>query len=201
MPRGLALVFSPALSLVNVYADPDEEFVDAHFSLPASAKTIRVVGLHAKSVVDMQKAEDKGGSRALLRHAINARPIPADHTVILGDWNSDCEAREITSWHCFYALYPRARPLQGNSRKDRRGTAHMPYYVVKPETNGPLGTYTFEDSGVWSTTTIDFIAVDAGTREVMRSAILTLVAMSPVASPEGVPNLSDHLPVEGTLTL
>ena len=99
MPRGMALAFSPTLSLIDAYADPDEEFVDASFSLPASTKTVRVVGLHAKSILDMKLPEDRGGSRALLRHAINvnARDSHVDHTVILGDWNSDCEDREITS--------------------------------------------------------------------------------------------------------
>ncbi|MFO0628900.1 MAG: hypothetical protein U0325_25215 [Polyangiales bacterium] len=200
MPSGMALVFSPLLTLVSVYADRHLKFVDARFSLSAPTKTFRVIGLHAKSAVDMQKAEDKGGSRALLRHAINARPIPADHTVILGDWNSDCEAREITSWHCFYALHPRARPLLGDSRQNRCGCAHPPFFVVMPSNNSSLGTYAFGDSGESSSPTIDFIAVDEGTRQLMRAEILTKVAASSVASPDGAPNVSDHLPVEGTLT-
>ena len=152
--------------------------------------------------MDRKLPEDRGGSRALLRHAINvnARDSHVDHTVILGDWNSDCEDREITSWHCFYALHPRARPLQGDSRQDRRGTAHMPYYVVMPSKNSSLGTYAFGDTGASDSPRIDFIAVDEGTRQLMRSEVLTEVAASPVASLDGAPSLSDHLPVEGTLT-
>lgn len=152
----------------------------------------------------MQKAEDQGGSRALLRHAINARPqtITADHTVILGDWNSEYDAREITSWHCFYALHPRATPLSAGTLQYRRGYPHPPFYVVMPGNGGWLGTFAFKDSGASSRKTIDFIAVDGHTREVMQSEILTSVASKPVASDDGtpMPEVSQHLPVEGTLT-
>jgi endonuclease/exonuclease/phosphatase family metal-dependent hydrolase len=201
MPRGMAIAFDPRLTLTMAYADPDEEFLDVVFELPASKKTIRVVGLHAKAVVDMPEDEDRGGSRALLRHAINERRLVVDHFVLLGDWNSELTSREISSWHCFYALNRNTKKLMKPKQGDRRGREHPPYYVVHPGGNDSLGTFAFCDSGEDSRKTIDFIAADEGSYQRIRSAILTSVASASVATPEGEPSVSDHLPVEGILVL
>jgi hypothetical protein len=66
-------------------ADEDNEFIAAVFERSADRKTIAVVGVHAKSMLGMQRAEDRGGSRALLRHAIaEERPALSDHLPVEG---------------------------------------------------------------------------------------------------------------------
>jgi endonuclease/exonuclease/phosphatase family metal-dependent hydrolase len=195
----LALVHHSNLTVVDVHADEDDEFVAAVFRLPSSNKQIRVVGLHAQSKADMQKAEDQGGSRALLRQAINAilqRGPTCDHTVILGDFNSPIASQEMQSWNCFYVLSEN-RPRRGPSYAHRRGLRHAPLYAVSPQ-NRLTGTYSLDDSAGTANPTIDFIAVDEGTLHGASSRILTEVATKTVWDfDEERPSLSDHLPVEG----
>lgn len=200
-PRAMALAFHPDLKLLSAQADPDGEFIAAIFQPPSSKKTLGVIGLHAASKVNMQHKEDQAGSRALLRHAINELKWTTDHTVILGDWNSHIEAREITSWHCFYALSPKQRALLQPGLAQRRGVDHKPYYLVVPQNHAVQGTYDFTDTGGAGPVTLDFIAVDEATRGMATSSILTALAATPVASNTGAPSLSDHLPVEGTIQL
>ncbi len=204
-PTGLAfagypaIVHHPGLRLLNAVSDEDGEFVAACFELHSPKKTITVVGLHAKSQGDMKDAEDRGGSRALLRHAINEIPWRCDHTVVLGDWNCLLSAKETQSWHCFYALREGFSPLDKPSLAERRGFGHPPLYVVEPR-NVAMGTFRFKDSGTDHAKTIDFIAVDRGSYSSSRSEILTTVATEPVwDSVLAVPSVSDHLPVEGHL--
>jgi endonuclease/exonuclease/phosphatase family metal-dependent hydrolase len=205
-PSGLALASYPALvhhpdlKQIHAVADEDGEFVAACFEMHAPKKTLAVVGLHAKSQVNMKEAEDRGGSRALLRHAINEISLHCDHTIVLGDWNCHWSARETQSWHCFYALHEGFSPLSGPSFTQRRGFDHPPLYVVEPR-NVSMGTFQFNDSGTNHAKTIDFIAVDKDSRfNNARSEILTTVAATSVWDPGlAAPSVSDHLPVEGHL--
>jgi endonuclease/exonuclease/phosphatase family metal-dependent hydrolase len=147
----------------------------------------------------MTDTADRGGCRALLRHAINGLRWKADHMVILGDFNSRSADPEVGSWHCFYALGSQEYPLD---HADRRGEAHPPLYVVPPSNPVGMGTYFYEDSGRRGFQTIDFIAVDAGTKASAKSTILTAVAAKSVAdTATNRPNLSDHLPVDGSVEI
>lgn len=194
-----AIAYDPRLGLVDALCDEDGEFIAARFEVRSPKKTIAVVGLHAKSQVDMKEAEDRGGSRALLRHAINEIPWRCDHTVVLGDWNGLLSAREMQSWHCFYALREGFLPFDGSSLVQRRGFDHPPLYIVEPR-NVAMGTFRFRDSGTNHAKTIDFIAVDKGSYNGSRSEILTTVAAEPIwDSVLAAPTASDHLPVEGHL--
>jgi endonuclease/exonuclease/phosphatase family metal-dependent hydrolase len=204
-PAGLALArypvsaHDPLLRLLDAVCDEDGEFVAACFEMHSPKKTIAVIGLHAKSQVDMKVAEDRGGSRALLRHAINEIPWRRDHTIVLGDWNCLLSAHEIQSWHCFYALREGFSPLDEPSLAQRRGFDHPPLYVVEPR-NVAMGTFRFRDSGTDHAKTIDFIAVDKGSHSRARPEILTTVASEPIWDPVlAAPTASDHLPVEGHL--
>lgn len=204
-PTGLAFAQYPAiahhprLQLLDAVADEDGEFVAARFEMDSPRKTLTVVGLHAKSLVNMKEAEDRGGSRALLRHAINEIPWRGDHTIVLGDWNCHWSAQEIQSWHCLYALRDGFAPLDEPSLVQRRGFDHPPLYVVEPR-NVAQGTFRFRDSGTNHAKTIDFIAVDKGSHRGTRSAILTTVAAESIWNRVlAAPSVSDHLPVEGVL--
>ncbi|WP_437718154.1 hypothetical protein WMF45_18125 [Sorangium sp. So ce448] len=204
-PTGLAFAKFPAIAhhphlvLLDAVADEDGEFVAARFEVHAPKKTISVIGLHAKSQSDMKVAEDRGGSRALLRHAINEIPWRCDHTIVLGDWNCEWSAPEMQSWHCFYALREGFSPFDEPSFAQRRGFEHPPLYVVQPR-NVAMGTYRFRDSGIVQAKTIDFIAVDKGSYSGTRSQILTTVATTPVWNAAlAAPSVSDHMPVEGHL--
>lgn len=200
--RGLALVHHPGLAVQRVEVDEDDEFVAAVFQLPASKKQVGVVGLHALSQVDMHKAEDQGGSRALLRHAINELRLNCDHIVVLGDFNSSLNAREITSWHCFYVLNGAFKPHLAPSRAQRRGLDHPALYSVLPSNAPAMGTLHHEDTGGYEKQTVDFIAVDKGIHEAARSQILTMVSAQSIwDSRNESPTLGDHLPVEGTVSI
>jgi hypothetical protein len=195
----LALAYRSDLNVVDVEVDEDDEFVAAVFRLPSSTKQVRVIGLHAQSKGNMQQPQDHGGSRALLRHAINAilqRKPRCDHTVILGDFNSPIASQEMQSWNCFYVLSEN-RPRKGPSFARRRGLDHAPLYAVSPR-NKPTGTYVYDDSSGTTSPVLDFIAVDEGALGGASSRILTEVATKTVWDFEDErPNLSDHLPVEG----
>lgn len=204
-PTGLAfakypaIVHHPHLHLLEAVADEDGEFIAACFEMHAPKKNIAVIGLHAKSMADMKEAADRGGSLALLRHAINEIPWRCDHTIFLGDWNCLWSAQEMQSWHCFYAFREGFSPLVEASRAQRRGFDHPPVYIVEPR-NVAMGTFRFRDSGTHHAKTIDFIAVDRGSHSGSRSEILTTVAATPVWDSVLVsPSVSDHLPVEGYL--
>lgn len=197
---GLALVHHPDLTVERVEIDEDGEFITAIFALPASRKRLGVVGLHAKSKVGMHRPEDQGGSRALLRHEINQLRLTCDHKVILGDFNSPFDAREVQSWHCFYALSGSSRPLSTEGAARRRGIDHPPLYVVRPRNADALGTFVHSDSGSAQDLIVDFIAVDEATRAGSSSEILTTVSAKSIWDPaKQRPGLSDHLPVEGTV--
>ncbi|MBK6532928.1 MAG: hypothetical protein IPF99_26060 [Deltaproteobacteria bacterium] len=104
-PRGTAPLHPSDLAAVESHADSDDEFVAALFRLPSSKKLVAVAGLRAEGKGEMESEADRGGSRALLRHAINARRWQAEHRVVLGDFQQSLHNhREIFSWHCFYAL-------------------------------------------------------------------------------------------------
>lgn len=196
-----AIAYHPQLQLLDAFADEDGEFVAARFEVHSPKKTITVVGLHAKSQVDMQVAEDRGGSSALLRHAINEIPWRSDHTIVLGDWNRILSAQEVQSWHCFYALREGFSPLDEPSLAQRRGFDHPPLYIVEPR-NVAMGTFRFRDSATHHAKTIDFIAVDRGSHSGSRSEILTIVAATPVWDTGlAAPSVSDHLPVDGHLQI
>jgi endonuclease/exonuclease/phosphatase family metal-dependent hydrolase len=196
-----AIAHHPQLQLLDAFTDEDGEFVAARFEVHSPKKTIAVVGLHAKSQVDMKLAEDRGGSSALLRHAINEIPWRCDHTIVLGDWNRILSAQEVQSLHCFYALREGFSPLDDLSLAQRRGFDHPPLYVVEPR-NVAMGTFRFRDSGTNHAKTIDFIAVDKGSHGGSRSEILTTVAAAPVWDTVlAAPSVSDHLPVEGHLQI
>ncbi|MDO9019908.1 MAG: hypothetical protein Q8S73_01875 [Deltaproteobacteria bacterium] len=201
MVPGLALAHHPDMDLNWSHWDEDGEFVAAIFQLPSSKKQVAVVGLHAKSKVDMQDLADRGGSRALLRQAINEHRLQrrADHLVVLGDFNSAIDDREIRSWHCFYALGRRDRPLGFESR---RGVPHPPLYVVRPRNEDDQGTFKYPDSGVDQRPIVDFMVVDEGTREQTSTRILTEISGRPVWDPAGLlPALSDHQPVDGLIEI
>lgn len=199
--RGLALVHHPDLALVGTpVGDEDEEFVAAVFQRPADPKKIAVIGLHAKSKVDMQRGEDHGGSRALLRHAIHALGLTCDHHIVLGDFNSQLTSREVQSWHGFYAISTLA-PVTAPSAARRRGFAHPPLYALSPS-NNLIGTFVHDDSGGSERQVLDFIAVDGAARPGAISRILVEVAGASVwDSVEQRPSLSDHLPVEGMVDI
>lgn len=204
-PTGLAfahypaIAYHPRLHLLEAVADEDGEFIAARFEVHSLKKTLAVVGLHAKSQVNMKEAEDRGGSRALLRHALNEIPWRCDCTIVLGDWNCLWSAQETQSWHCFYALREGFLPLDEPCLAQRRGFDHTPLYVVEPR-NAAMGTFRFRDSGTNHAKTIDFIAVDKGIHSGARSEILTTVAAASVwNSALATPSVSDHLPVEGHL--
>jgi hypothetical protein len=200
---GVALVYHVGLSVEGQpILDCDGEFVAAVFRPPSSRKTVAVIGLHAKSKIDIRDPSDGGASRALLRHAINQlRFFAADHVVILGDFNSHFGAREMLSWHGFYALSGEAQPLREAAALTRRGFDHPPLHVVRPA-NGGLSTMKLKDSGVNMPNIIDFITVDAKTHANATSQILTTVSGTSVwdAATEK-PTPSDHLPVEGEIAI
>jgi endonuclease/exonuclease/phosphatase family metal-dependent hydrolase len=199
---GLALLHHPSLEVVRAAVnDEDNEFVAAVFERPADKKTIAVVGVHAKSKQGMQDAADRGGSRALLRHAIHNLRLGCDHLVILGDFNSAITSREVRSWHGFYAISDKNQQITAPWAARRRGFPHPPLYVVRPM-NEPMGTFVHSDTGGVDRVTVDFIAVDEATRSGASSKILTEVAASPVwDSVDERPSLSDHLPVEGIVDI
>jgi|GEM_PF-5560258 len=197
--RGLALVHHEDLRLDRVLVDPDKEFLAAEFILPSSTKRLGVVGLHAKSKSDMRRAEEHGGSRALLRHAISALQLNCDHLVVLGDFNSPFGAQEIQSWHCFYALAPGSEAVSADTRG---GYAHKALHTVPPENAPALGTFRWSDSGSTKYETIDFIAVDAATRTGASSKIMTSIqSRSLLDLKTSKPTPSDHLPVSGTINI
>jgi exonuclease III len=199
---GLALAHHPNLPVMHTEHDPDDEFIAAVFRLSASER-LGVVGLHAKSKVDMHEPQDHGGSRALLRHALNELRLACEKMVILGDFNSDLTAHEIRSWHCFYALAGNERPRPGSSMQQRRRFEHRPFYVVRPKNYDRLGTLRLDESSGARFHTVDFIAVDdEAVRSGAHSEILTTVSTDSVWDPEKEgPTLSDHLPVEGMIHL
>ncbi len=200
--RGLALVHHPALTVQRHEVDEDEEFVAAVFQLPGSRKQLGVVGLHALSKLTMHAPEDHGGSRGLLRHAINGLRLSCDHTVLLGDFNSALGAREITSWHCFYILSGTHKPQSAPILSQRRGVDHPALYAVRPDNADSMGTFRVKDSGANDHPTIDFIATDKGLHETARSKILTTVSAQSIwNAAEDRPIHSDHLPVEGTVNI
>jgi hypothetical protein len=195
--RGLALLHHKDLKVERVVEDQDDEFIGAEFSLPGSKKRLAVVGLHAKSKVDMASAEDHGGSRALLRHAISESRLVYDHLVVMGDFNSDLRAHEMQSWHCFYSL---AAGAKRKDPTDRRGFAHEPLWAVMPSNDDTMGTFLRTDSSGAFLKTIDFIAVDGATRKRAKSRILTALHTVPLWDAQaGMPTTSDHLPVAGSI--
>ncbi len=198
-PRGIALLHHSDLEVVESHADSDDEFVAALFRLPSSKKLVAVAGLHAKSKGDMQSEADRGGSRALLRHAINARRWQAEHRVVLGDFNSHYNHREIFSWHCFYAL---SSPHLALDHQKRRDEDHPPLHVIAPDNAQTTSTFVHPDSGSSSPQVIDFIAVDERSVPGAKSTILAEVAAKGVRNQTtNRPNVSDHLPVEGSIEI
>jgi len=199
---GIALVHHPDLSVVGTgCADEDGEFIAAVFQRPADPKKVAVIGLHAKSKVDMKHAEDHGGARALLRHAIHALELKGDHQIVLGDFNSSLTSWEVQSWYGFYALStnsPNTKPTWAR----RRGFDHPALYVVQPS-NERMGTFALtDDVGGNERPAIDFIAVDKAAHAGASSRILTEVAGETVwdAVEEG-PKPRHHLPVEGKVDI
>lgn len=201
LARGIALVHRADLKVVGTpTADEDEEFVAAVLQRPADPKKIAVIGVHAKSKADMHCPEDHGGSRALLRHAIHALRLGYDHQIVLGDFNSDLESREVQSWYGFYALSSN-KPITKPAFARRRGFDHPPLYAVRP-LNETIGTFELRDSGSNETPTVDYVVVDEATRSGANAKILTEVAGKSVwDSVEERPNMSDHLPVEGMVDI
>ena len=198
---GLALVYRSDLALVGApVADEDGEFIAAVFQRPADAKKIAVIGLHAKSMVDMPHTQDHGGARALLRHAIHALGFTHDHQIVLGDFNSSLRSRELQSWYGFYALSDND-PVTRPAYERRRGFAHPPLHIVRPS-NEPQGTFVQGDVGGREKPTVDFIAVDKLSHTGATSKILVAVEGASVwDSLQGRPSLSDHLPVEGMVDI
>lgn len=199
--RMLALAYRSDLQVVGApVVDEDREFIAAVFRRPSDPKRIAVVGVHAKSKVDMPLPQDHGGARALLRHAIHALELEYEHLIVLGDFNSPFDSPEIQSWYGFYALSSN-KPLKETKYERRRGFAHAPLHVVQPR-NKLMGTYAHRDAGVRANLIIDFVAVDEATYPGARAEILTTVAGQTVWDrAEECPSLSDHLPVEGTITV
>jgi hypothetical protein len=201
---GLAIAHHPALVLSKVQHDPDGEFSAAIFQLPLSIKTLGIIGLHAKSKIDMRHPEDHGAFRALLRHAINELRFACDYQVVLGDFNSAIDSHEIRSPHCFYALAGPDIYWGNTSLTSRRGVPHVPFYTVMPanSVDGNMGTFVLKDYGTRRMPIVDFIAVDDATRAGANSNILTtMLGKSLWDLTKMQPALSDHLPVEGSVDI
>jgi hypothetical protein len=157
--RGIALVYRADLDVVGTpISDEDGEFVAAAFQRPPDPRKVAVIGVHAKSKVDMPHPQDHGGSRALLRHAIHALGLAFDRQIVLGDFNSSLLSREMQSWHGFYALSSNRRLTEPSSLR-RRGFDHPPLHVVRPS-NEPIGTFVHGDSGGGEPSAVDFLGVD-----------------------------------------
>lgn len=208
-PDSLALVYGSDLKpITEPECDPDKEYAAIVFEHIPSQTTIGVVGVHAKSPVDMQKPEDIGASRALLRQAINALEFMKKKSdvnqrkLILGDFNSHCDNHEIQSWHCFYALTTN-RPVKGDSYLHRRNLYHEPLYIIQPSLHDMKGTFVFKDSSSnGSSKVVDFFVVDEQTRFGATSTILSVVNAESVWNEEEfLPCLSDHLPAEGRIQI
>lgn len=161
------------------------------------------MALHAKSKVDIREPQDAGGTRALLRQAINElRYLERhDHVIVLGDFNSHYAAREILSWHGFYALSGMFRPFDHPSARTRRNTEHAPLFVIEPR-NRAQSTIRLADSGSSGPQIVDFIAVDRQTSERVQSQVLVQIAGTSVWNANDArPAVGDHLPVQGELRL
>lgn len=199
LPKGLALLHDRRLDVLDVRVDEDGEFIAAQIEHAQAGLRFVAVGVHAKAKVDMPAPQDHGGSRALLRHAINHLPWATDPKIILGDFNSALEDVEMSSWHCFYALHDHQIGL-GDAR--RRGIDHVALRVVSPRNSGTIGTFVHKTSGSHAYKTIDYFVVDARLRTGAEASILPSLEGEPLLQLEtNKITISDHLPVEGAVHL
>jgi hypothetical protein len=199
LPQGLALLHDHRLRLERIHIDEDEEFIAAKFGTPPPTRSITVVGVHAKSKIDMHSAQEHGGSRALLRHAIDGLPWPREDTIIMGDFNSDIRDVEMSSWHCFYALNSNDLGLK---RMRRRGMGHEPLRMVAPRNGGDIGSHFYATSGGGSYKTLDYFIVSEGLRASAEAVILPSLMDTELLQLENSQiTIGDHLPVEGMVHL
>ena len=118
--------------------------------------------------------------------------------MILGDFNSEPTANEITSWHCFYAPGPGSLDVKQTTR---RRFSH-PRLAVVPTALGASHTYFYNSSshngGHW----FDFIVTDLGTAQTAHSSVMThLAGVAMRDTTTGLLSFSDHLPVSGTIQI
>jgi len=193
---GCAIVHHRSLELIDAVADVDWEFVAARFKL-GSETTLRVVCIHAESRMKLIDPEARGGARALLRNAI-ALLAPADHTLLMGDFNSHYAHLDISGYNAFYALNPHVFPVTGESNRTRRAVPHPAWHVVVPDNGGSMGTYRYSNQFLC----LDFMVVSESLAADATCTILTEIARERAfdASARKI-LLSDHLPIAGSVTI